>query len=243
MIQAITKTGFVAYLSTMDNTQYSGDRTLIRYLVKFTNDMDGSVQYSYPIVMQSDASRILDRYTAMTFYTNANPDMFAAQIYFPLAGHYKYEVYEVTWQSGDTVTLDAAHAPTTELDATDAKVDNVGTLVGLVTKGIMYVSEKDGAEQVQYTQKGKSVQSISLVSGGTGYTTVPTIIFRGGNAITDATATCTIDSGAVDSITLTSGGSGYTSNPTVFIVGGTTDDNVARATATIEQTNYIYYGQ
>ena len=242
MVQAITKTSFSAYLSTMDNTQYSGDRLLIRYLVKFTNDMDGSVYYSYPTIVQGGNSRIYDRYTHMSFTYNANPDMFAAQINLTLAGHYKYEVYEVTWQSGDTVTLDAAHAPTTELDSTDAKVDNVGTLVGLVTKGIMYVSEKGGTEQVQYTQKGKSVQSISLVSGGEGYTTVPTIIFRG-DAITAATATCTISAGAVDSITLTSGGSGYTSNPTIFIMGGTTDDNVARATATIEQTNYIYYGQ
>ena len=242
MIQAITKTSFTAYLSTMDNTQYSGDRTLIRYLVKFTNDMDGSVYYSYPTIVQGGNSRIYDRYTHMSFTYNANPDMFAAQINLTLAGHYKYEVYEVTWQSGDTVTLDAAHAPTTELDSTDSNVDNVGTLVGLVTKGIMYVSEKGGTEQVQYTQKGKSVQSISLVSGGEGYTTVPTIIFRG-DAITAATATCTISAGAVDSITLTSGGSGYTSNPTIFIMGGTTDDNVARATATIEQTNYIYYGQ
>jgi len=79
------------------------------------------------------------------------------------------------------------------------------------------------------------------------YFTVPTIIFHG-DCITPATATCTIEDpvpvggGAVTSITLTSGGSGYTSNPIIVFDGGSTSENIARATANINETNYIYTG-
>ena len=251
MIQAIRMTNFNAYLSTMDNTRLdSGEsRGQIRYLVKFINDLDGSVYYCYPLVNKGGESYIWDRYTRMEFYYNPTPDMFAGQLDLPIAGHYKYEVYEVKWVEGDTVTLDAEHAPTTESQPQLPYLDedDMGAFYGLVTKGILNLSEVEGLEEVQYTQNAKSVQDITLTWGGESYTTVTTIIFKG-DCITPATATCTIETpvpaggGVVTSITLTSGGSGYTSNPQIGFDGGTTSDNIARATANIEQTNYIYTG-
>jgi hypothetical protein len=48
MIQAITETSFSAYLQTEDNRiDTSVDKTLIRHLFKFTNDMDKSIVYAY----------------------------------------------------------------------------------------------------------------------------------------------------------------------------------------------------
>ena len=49
MIQAITETGFTANISTEDNRiNTSVASTQIRFLVRFINDLDGSIAYAYP---------------------------------------------------------------------------------------------------------------------------------------------------------------------------------------------------
>jgi uncharacterized repeat protein (TIGR01451 family) len=65
-----------------------------------------------------------------------------------------------------------------------------------------------------------TVNSVTMVSGGTGYTT-PTVTISGGGG-TGATATATVGSGIITAITIVNPGSGYTSAPTVTInpVGG-----------------------
>jgi hypothetical protein len=70
------------------------------------------------------------------------------------------------------------------------------------------------------------VNSIYITSGGSGYTSAPSVDITGGGG-TNATATATIRHGRVVSITLTSGGTGYTSPPNVIISGSAT------ATATL----------
>ena len=62
------------------------------------------------------------------------------------------------------------------------------------------------------------------ISGGSGYTSAPTVVFSGGGA-TGATAAAVLGSGAtagqVVALTVTSGGVGYISvKPTVTITGG-----------------------
>ena len=64
-----------------------------------------------------------------------------------------------------------------------------------------------------------SVLNITVGSGGTGYTSAPTVSFSGGGG-SGATATAVISSGVVISVTVTNGGSGYTSAPTVSFSGG-----------------------
>ena len=147
MIQAITATNFTAYISTEDNRiNTSVAKTQIRHLVKFINDMDGSVEYAYP------TEQINNRYTQMGFTYRADLeglDLYDAEVHLLPAGYWKYEVYEVSWVG--TVTLDENHAPSTETEVLDPAA-NVGIVQGLVTKGKMYLAEKDGTEQVQYTQ-------------------------------------------------------------------------------------------
>lgn len=77
-----------------------------------------------------------------------------------------------------------------------------------------------------------SVDATFAPSGGTGYTSAPTVVFTG--AGTGATATATIDpsNGRVTAITVTAGGTGYTSAPTVSFTGGGTGSGVT-ATATV----------
>ena len=67
------------------------------------------------------------------------------------AGYWKYELYEVSWIG--TVTVSSGNAPATEDDVLSPVADTKGVVQGLVTKGKMNLSEKDGTQQVQYTQR------------------------------------------------------------------------------------------
>lgn len=146
MIQAITESSFTAYISTEDNRiDTSVAKTQIRYLFKFINDMDGSVQYSY-----GGLSAFENRYIEATFTYNASPDLYAGQTKLIPSGHYKYEVYEVSWIGTVVVALNTA--PASETDILPVANTN-GIVQGIVTKGILNVTDKDGTAQVQYTQR------------------------------------------------------------------------------------------
>jgi len=146
MIQAITETNLTTYLQTEDNridTSVGSDK--IRHLVKFSNDMDKSIQYAY-----STVHLIYNRYTKFVFDYNATPDVYTGRVNFKPAGYYKYEVYEVSWTGA--VAISSGNAPVTEDDVLPVGPTH-GVVQGLVTKGKMYVADKSGTEQVQYTQR------------------------------------------------------------------------------------------
>ena len=147
MIQAFTETAISAYISTEDNRiDKTVASTQIRFLVKFINDLDGSIDYCYP------TSTIFDRYTLMSFTYEAvllNVDFYAAEIHLLPSGHWKYEVYEVSWIGSVVVALGTA--PATETDVLSV-ADTNGVVQGIVTKGILNLTEKAGTEQVQYNQ-------------------------------------------------------------------------------------------
>ena len=148
MIQAYTESNFRTYLSTEDNRiNTSVPKTQIRHLVKFINDMDGSIEYAYPV------ETINRRFTEMSFTYESDVllvDMYLGEVHLLPAGYWKYEVYEVSWIG--TVTLSVGQAPATEIDVITPIGDDIGVVQGLVTKGKMYLAEKDGTEQVQYNQ-------------------------------------------------------------------------------------------
>ena len=146
MIQATTESGFNAYIQTEDNRINTAvAKTQIRHLMKFTNDMDKSVQYAYGLT-----ESISNRFTEMRFVYNATPDVFTGKTKLIPSGFYKYECYEVSWVG--TVRILAEHAPATETQILEPSDDN-GVVQGLVTKGKMYVADKAGTQQVQYTQR------------------------------------------------------------------------------------------
>ena len=148
MIQAITETGFNIFVQTEDNRiNTSVASTQIRHLVKFTNDLDKSVYYAY-----GSTETIKDRFTKISInYDATAPDMYAGETKLFPAGYYKYELYEVSWIG--TVTISLGNAPATEDDVLSPAADTKGIVQGLVTKGIMNLSAKDGTQQVQYTQR------------------------------------------------------------------------------------------
>jgi hypothetical protein len=147
MIQATTETDFTIYVQTEDNRiETSVASTQIRHLVKFTNDLDKTAYYAY-----GSAETIKDRYTQISFTYNTTPDIYAGATKLFPAGYYKYEIYEVTWKG--TVRITSGNAPANEDDVLTPVADDKGVVQGLVTKGKMNLSEKDGTQQVQYTQR------------------------------------------------------------------------------------------
>ena len=147
MIQATTETGFNIFVQTEDNRiDTSVASTQIRHLIKFTNDLDKSVYYAYGVT-----ETIKDRYTQININYNVTPDIYTGRTKLFPAGYYKYEIYEVSWIG--TVTVSLGYAPATEDDVLSPVADTKGIVQGLVTKGKMNLSEKDGTQQVQYTQR------------------------------------------------------------------------------------------
>tara|TARA_R110001583_G_scaffold22461_1_gene84286 strand:+ start:4966 stop:5442 length:477 start_codon:yes stop_codon:yes gene_type:complete len=144
MIQAIRETNFTAYIETeASRIDTSVPSTKIRHLVKFINDMDGKVFYVYAAL-----EVINDRYTKLDFEYNATPDVYTTVNLIP-AGFFKYELYEVSWSGA--VAVSAGNAPVTEDDVLPVGPTH-GVVQGLVAIGILYLGEKAGSEEVQYTE-------------------------------------------------------------------------------------------
>ena len=160
MIQAITETGFNIFVQTEDNRiDTSVASTQIRHLVKFTNDLDKSVYYAY-----GSAETIEDRFTKISInYDATAPDMYNGGTKLFPAGYYKYEIFEVSWIG--TVTVSSGNAPATENDVLSPVADTKGVVQGLVTKGKMNLSEKDGTQQVQYTQREAPIENNYIYYG------------------------------------------------------------------------------
>jgi len=146
MIQGFTETDILTEICTEDNRINTAvNRTQIRFLVKFINDFDGSISYSYSYAGPFEF--IFPRYTKIQFYYAVVPNLFLSTINLLPAGHWKYEIYEVSW-IGQVVLSDTT-APKTETQVLPV-ADNNGVVNGIVTKGILNLTEKAGTEQVQY---------------------------------------------------------------------------------------------
>ena len=159
MIQGFTISSITADICTEDNRiNTSVASTQIRFLVKFINDLDGSIAYCYPDLNTG----IKPRYTDMTFQYAKVPDLFLGQINLLPAGHWKYEVYEVSWIGA--IVLSLATAPATETTVL-AVADTNGVVQGIVTKGILNLTEKEGTEQVQYTQHESAAGTNTIYYG------------------------------------------------------------------------------
>jgi hypothetical protein len=87
------------------------------------------------------------------------------------------------------------------------------------------------------------ISAIAVATGGTGYTSVPTVTITGGGG-SGAMARAVLTAGVVTSIVITRKGEGYTSSPTVTITGGggtgATAGTVTRV-ATVLRSHMIQY--
>ena len=145
MIQAIRETNFTAYIETeASRIDTSVTSAHIRHLVKFINDLDGKEFYAY-----ATTETINNRYTKLEF-TYGVADVYTGNLKLIPAGYYKYELYEVSWIGA--VTMSLGNAPATETDVLSPVANTKGVVQGLVAIGILYLAEKSGSEEVQYTE-------------------------------------------------------------------------------------------
>ncbi len=116
----------------------------------------------------------------------------------------------------------------------DAGQDNVTINVGSST-----TRPYDG-QVVYFDQLFKSIESITVGSGGTGYTQAPTVTIDApiGPSGETASAFATIENGAVTEISIISSGSQYTSTPSVTISSPQSGINTATATANMADTYF-----
>ncbi len=112
--------------------------------------------------------------------------------------------------------------------------DNVTINVGSST-----TRPYDG-QVVYFDQLFKSIESITVGSGGTGYTQAPTVTIDAptGPSGETASAFATIENGAVTEISIISSGSQYTSTPSITISGPQSGISTATATANMTDTYY-----
>lgn len=95
---------------------------------------------------------------------------------------------------------------------------------------VTFTPTSGGAGAAAVATIGLEVTSLTVVNGGSNYSSEPLVFIRGGGASVNATATSIISGGIITGFTITSGGAGYTSVPTVSIAAS---DSGALANATI----------
>ncbi len=162
-----------------------------------------------------------------TFYTSTT----TAQIYSRNSGKWRRE-YEVYLPKADYAT--PQNLPLLRFsDVLLMYAEAENELNGPTTAAI------DAINKVRRRAWSTGIKTITITSGGSGYTTAPTVTFSGGGG-NGAEATATVSGGRVTAITLTNNsvtgtsvGSGYTTPPTITITGGS--GTGAEATATIYQ--------
>jgi len=104
---------------------------------------------------------------------------------------------------------------------TGGTVTNPGTGYGVAIGGNVtaYLIGGGGTGATAHFMAVGQVTSITLISGGNGYTGTPSVFIVGG-AGSGATATATVSSGSVTAINITSTGTGYFAAPQIIILGG-----------------------
>tara|TARA_R110000782_G_scaffold49498_1_gene107674 strand:- start:10 stop:498 length:489 start_codon:yes stop_codon:yes gene_type:complete len=127
----------------------------IRFLFKFTNNMDSNTVYSY-----GQSQVVNNRYTRvdMTPSTTALQDVFTGAINFMPNGYWSYEIYEVSWQS-PSPSLATGEAPINETDVLTPPSSSKGVVQGLVELGKLYIKEPTGGEEVQYDSYTRPAQT------------------------------------------------------------------------------------
>ena len=125
MLQATYKSAYVFYVSTEDRRYDTSvvSTEFLRYLFKFTNNMDGRVVYAY-----GQDQVVFNRYTKVDFTHNTTENVFTGKVNYVPNGYWNYKVYEVSSLSKST-GLSCATAPISANGDTAAGLDtgNIGS--------------------------------------------------------------------------------------------------------------------
>ena len=122
---------------------------------------------------------------------------------------YTFEVKSVPNSTSFTTNVGPSTVPSTYTSGGTAKLDILRPFDG---------------QNVFFDSLYQEVAKVKLTSGGSGYTSPPTITIQAPGTAwgIQATAVASIKNGSVDEITLVSSGRGYTSTPTITVTGSAT---------------------
>lgn len=126
------------------------------------------------------------------------------------------------------------------LNDQNAQFYSITNLTNFINRARKYVAGKAMCCRVLTPSSGPISTTITIGSGGSGYSVAPTVTFSAPDALagpsyTTATGTATIGGGQVTGVTVTNAGTGYVNPPTITFTGVGTG-----ATATAANTaNYL----
>jgi len=195
--------------ATLANNSLSEGTTVVRRIDAQTLKDDNAVQSQYGAhFIYPGNPPAPQNLTWSITETNAGPsrtsDLVVTDV---MPFGFTYSSSSITPAAGNTCTYNSSQATLTctipTLDPTPVVSFRAGT----------------GGTAATATVSGGAVTSIAVNTGGSGYTSAPTVYLSGGGGV-GATATATVSGGAVTAIAVTYGGTGYTSAPTVSFSGG-----------------------
>lgn len=181
----------------------------------------------YTLTKSPDGDTLPFPLTTTTSNTNNATSVFVTSASLMNVGDYiattqggTYYVAQITGISGNTVFVNkaiGADSGTNVLPVEQYSINysNAGTATGqtaTVTDNLPGTLRYGGLPR-------NSVSSVQVVSGGSGYSSAPTVNITGGGG-SGATATATISGGSVVSVTIVNAGNDYTSIPTIAFSGG-----------------------
>jgi hypothetical protein len=122
---------------------------------------------------------------------------------------YVFEVQSVPSTTSFTANVGVSTVPHTYVSGGNVKINALRPYDGQV---------------VYFDEVYEQVEKIAVTSGGSGYTSAPSVTIGDPSTTwgVKATAVATIDNGVVDSITVVSSGRGYTSTPSISVTGSAT---------------------
>ena len=115
-------------------------------------------------------------------------------------------------------------------------------LVNSLTISVVDNPNRDAADFPNYLALLIPTPVVTMTSGGSGYTSPPTVTFSGGGAITQATGTAIVVDGVVTGVVITSSGNDYTSAPTVTFSGGGFTTPATATTILQSPGNFVLQG-
>ena len=135
-----------------------------------------------------------------------------------------------TWGVGGALQTNTAYADVVYIGGQNATA--TATVGGLGGQGAVLTAVL-GVANTTGSALADQVASVTIVNGGYGYTTAPTIVFTSASG-SGATAVCTVLNGAITGITITIPGSGYATAPTVSVA----TDRITVMTVNTSGRNY-----
>jgi len=203
------------------------------------NNYDKSLKYAeqgISFINKVNTGNYFELYSQTSFYNNKlsiSPQYLGGNDFYPTTGYKEgnLNLYlnGLAKHSGEDFSV-----------VFDEAVDNKIVIDNLPFTGedTLIIDIISGNQNIIESFSGYAVTGIQITNSGSGYTSVPTVVFGGGeNAAATAFTGQADGTVKITGLILTSGGSGFLSNPTVTLQGGGATDT-ATASGFVDRENF-----